>query len=57
MQGRYWLPLIGLAGLGAAAALRVVPARLRAVVLAAGVSGLFALQLFSLGLVLERFYA
>jgi hypothetical protein len=57
MQGRYLVPLVGLAGLVAAAALLAVPARRRPTVLAVALSGLFALQLFSLGLVAERFYA
>ncbi|MBE2317409.1 DUF2142 domain-containing protein [Solirubrobacter sp. CPCC 204708] len=57
MQGRYVLPLIGIAGLASAAALRLVSARLRGLTLAGMVGGLFALQAFSLALTLERFYA
>lgn len=57
MQGRYVLPLVGIAGLVTAAALRLLPARSRALALGVGLAGLFALQVFSLGLTLERFYA
>lgn len=57
MQGRYLLPLVGLAGLVAAAALLALPPRRRPAVLALALAGLFALQAFSLGLVAERFYA
>ena len=57
MQGRYLFPLIGLAGLVAAAALLALPQRWRGRAVAVLLSGLFGLQLFSLGAVLERFYA
>jgi hypothetical protein len=57
MQGRYLLPLVGLAGLMAAAALRVLPVRAWPLAVAVSLAGLFALQAFSLGLTLERFYA
>jgi 4-amino-4-deoxy-L-arabinose transferase-like glycosyltransferase len=57
MQGRYLLPLVGLAGLVTAAALNALPIRARPFAIALGLGGLFALQAFSLGLTLERFYA
>ncbi len=56
-QGRYLFPLISLAGLAAAAALTVVPARARLAVLGAGVGALAALELLSIGLTAVRFYA
>jgi 4-amino-4-deoxy-L-arabinose transferase-like glycosyltransferase len=56
-QGRYLLPLVGVAGLVAAQALRALPVRLRPYGLASVVGGLLALQVTSLGMVLVRFYA
>jgi hypothetical protein len=56
-QGRYLLPLVGIAGLVLALALRRLPARWRPAAVAAVLAGLFVLQALSLGLVLERFYA
>ena len=56
-QGRYILPLVGIAGLAVAQAIRLLPARRQAWGAAAVIAGLFALQLFSLELVAERFYA
>jgi hypothetical protein len=57
MQGRYLFPLIGLGGAILAKALTLVPEGRRGQVLA-GVIGLLAgLQLYGLGLVLERYYA
>jgi len=56
-QGRYLLPLVGIAGLAVAQAIRLLPARRQAWGAAVVVAGLFALQLFSLELVAERFYA
>jgi len=56
-QGRYLLPLIGIAALALAQALRLLPARRRAAGAAGVLCGLFALQIFSLALVAERFYA
>jgi hypothetical protein len=57
ITGRYLLPLIGLLGLAVAIVGSVLPRMARAayagVVLAAGV----AIQVVSLGLLLERFYA
>jgi len=56
-QGRYLLPLVGIAGVVVALALRRLPPRWRGVGAGVVIGGLFALQLFSLGLVMERFYA
>jgi 4-amino-4-deoxy-L-arabinose transferase-like glycosyltransferase len=56
-QGRYLFPLIALAGLAAAAALTVVPARARSVALGAAVGALAVLNLLSIGLTAARFYA
>jgi 4-amino-4-deoxy-L-arabinose transferase-like glycosyltransferase len=57
MQTRYLFPLIGVFGLALAGALSLVPARRRAGAVGATIAALFALDLLSLGLVLERFYA
>ncbi len=57
VQGRYVLPLAGLAGLLVALALRGLPQRGRAIGAALALSGLFTLTLFSLALTLDRFYA
>jgi hypothetical protein len=57
MQGRYLLPLVGLAGLMLAQALRLVPAGRRPAAVGVCLGGLFTLQLLSLGAVLVRFYA
>lgn len=56
-QGRYLLPLVGIAGLLVAWALQLLPARRRPLGAAVVIATLFALQLFSLELVAERFYA
>lgn len=56
-QGRYLLPLIGIAGLVVAQATRVLPSGQRLVAAAGLLGGLLVLDLFSLGLTLERFYA
>jgi 4-amino-4-deoxy-L-arabinose transferase-like glycosyltransferase len=56
-QGRYLLPLVGIAGLVLALALRRLPRQRRPLGVAVVLAGLFALQALSLGLVLERFYA
>jgi 4-amino-4-deoxy-L-arabinose transferase-like glycosyltransferase len=56
-QGRYLFPLVGLGGLIFAAALTSVPERLRQPALAVSVGLLAVLQLFSIALVAERFYA
>jgi 4-amino-4-deoxy-L-arabinose transferase-like glycosyltransferase len=55
-QGRYLFPLISLGGIVFAAALTSLPARARLPALAAGVGLLAVLELFSIGLVAERFY-
>jgi 4-amino-4-deoxy-L-arabinose transferase-like glycosyltransferase len=57
MQGRYLLPLVGIAGLIVAAALCWFAPRRRPTAVAGVISGLFALQILSLGLIVERFYA
>jgi 4-amino-4-deoxy-L-arabinose transferase-like glycosyltransferase len=56
-QGRYLFPLVGLGGLIFASALTTLPVRARVPALAATFAALAVLQLFSLGLVAERFYA
>jgi 4-amino-4-deoxy-L-arabinose transferase-like glycosyltransferase len=57
MQGRYILPLVGLMGCALAAAASLIPARARGAAVGAAVGGLLVFHLFSLGLVLHRFYA
>ena len=57
MQGRYLFPLIGLGGAALAKALTLVPSSRRPSVLAGVIGLLLALQLYGMGLVLERFYA
>jgi hypothetical protein len=56
-QGRYLLPLIGIAGLAIGQALRPLAPRARAIGAAAVLGGLFTLDLCSLALTMERFYA
>jgi 4-amino-4-deoxy-L-arabinose transferase-like glycosyltransferase len=56
IQGRYLFPLLPLGGILTAAALSQLPPRWRGIGAAAVLGGLFALQLFSLGLVAVRFY-
>jgi 4-amino-4-deoxy-L-arabinose transferase-like glycosyltransferase len=56
-QGRYLLPLCGVAGLVLALAVRRLPLRRRPLAVGAVLGGFFVLQLFSLALVLTRFYA
>jgi 4-amino-4-deoxy-L-arabinose transferase-like glycosyltransferase len=56
-QGRYLLPLVGIAGLVLVQALRALPARLRAYGVATVLGGLLVLQVTGLGLMLDRFYA
>jgi 4-amino-4-deoxy-L-arabinose transferase-like glycosyltransferase len=56
-QGRYLLPLAGIAGLVLAQAVRALPARWRPGGVAAVIGGLLVLQLVSLALMLDRFYA
>ena len=57
MQGRYILPLVGLMGCALAAAASLLPVRFRGAAIGATLAGLFVFHLFSLGLVIERFYA
>jgi 4-amino-4-deoxy-L-arabinose transferase-like glycosyltransferase len=56
-QGRYLLPLVGVAGLAVAQALSLLRHRWRPAGVAVVLGGLFALDVFALGLMLERFYA
>lgn len=56
-QGRYLLPLVGVAALVVVQALRTIPRRWRAHGVGALIGGLLVLQLVSLGLMLDRFYA
>jgi 4-amino-4-deoxy-L-arabinose transferase-like glycosyltransferase len=56
-QGRYLLPLVGVAGLVVARALQAVPALARAQAVGVVIGALLVLQFLSLGLMLERFYA
>jgi len=56
-QGRYLLPLAPLAGLAVAAGLGVLPAPRRPLALGALLGGLVSLQLLSLAVVADRFYA
>lgn len=56
-QGRYLLPLLPLLGAAAAAALSLAGNRLRVGLAGVLLGGLFALQIFSIGLVATRFYA
>ena len=57
MQGRYLLPLLPLFGLSAAAALTLVPRGRRPLAAGLLIGGFVALQILSLGIVAERFYA
>lgn len=57
MQGRYLFPIVGLMGCALAAAMALVPARVRAGAVGVAVGGLLVFHLFSLGLVVQRFYA
>jgi 4-amino-4-deoxy-L-arabinose transferase-like glycosyltransferase len=57
MQGRYLFPMIGLFGLSLAAAISLLPARLRAAGTGVAVAFLLSFHILCLGLVLERFYA
>jgi 4-amino-4-deoxy-L-arabinose transferase-like glycosyltransferase len=54
--GRYLLPLVGIAGLAVALVVRALRPVHRVTGAALALSGLFALNLFSLALMLERFY-
>jgi len=55
--GRYLLPLAGVAGLAVALVVRAVPAARRPSAGAAALGALFALNLLSFGLMIQRFYA
>jgi 4-amino-4-deoxy-L-arabinose transferase-like glycosyltransferase len=57
LQGRYLLPLLPLCGVAAAISLSLLPRRARGVCAGLIVGALFALQLFSLGLIAGRYYA
>lgn len=57
MQGRYMFPVIGIFGLALAGAVSLFPVRWRTEVVGAAIGALLIFHLFSLGLVLERFYA
>ena len=56
-QGRYLLPLVGVAGLVLLQALRALPARKRPYGVATVIGVLLVLQFLSLGIMLDRFYA
>jgi 4-amino-4-deoxy-L-arabinose transferase-like glycosyltransferase len=56
-QGRYLFPLISLAGLAVAAAVRALPQTWRAPAVGAALGGLAVMQIFALALVAQRFYA
>jgi 4-amino-4-deoxy-L-arabinose transferase-like glycosyltransferase len=56
-QGRYLLPLVGIAGLLLATGLSALAPARRALGVGAALGGLLVMQAFSLGLVLERFHA
>src|SRR3954468_1858770 len=56
-QGRYLLPLAGVAGIVLAVGIRRLAPRLRPLAVAGALGGLFALQLFALALSFTRFYA
>jgi 4-amino-4-deoxy-L-arabinose transferase-like glycosyltransferase len=57
MQGRYLFPLIGIFGLALAKGLTLVPVGWRATAVAGVLGLLLTLQLYGLGLVLQRYYA
>jgi hypothetical protein len=57
MQTRYLFPVIAVFGAALAAAVSVVPARVRPAVAGGTVAGLFVFHLFAIGLVVMRFYA
>lgn len=56
-QGRYLLPLVGIAGLVLALAVRRVAVKWRPLAVGGALGGLMVLQLLSLTLVITRFYA
>jgi 4-amino-4-deoxy-L-arabinose transferase-like glycosyltransferase len=55
--GRYLLPLVGIAGLAVALSVRAFAPARRPALAGAWLTSLFVLNLFSFGLVIERFYA
>jgi Predicted membrane protein (DUF2142) len=57
LQGRYLLPLLPIGGLAVAAAIANLPPPRRPLAVGALLVALFALQVFSLGIVIGRFYA
>lgn len=57
MQARYVFPLIAVMGATLAAAVSVVPVRIRPTVAGGTVAALFVVHLFAFGLVIGRFYA
>lgn len=57
MQARYLFPVIAVVGAALAAAVSVVPARMRPAIAGGTVAALFVFHLFAFGLVLSRFYA
>jgi 4-amino-4-deoxy-L-arabinose transferase-like glycosyltransferase len=57
LQGRYFLPLLPIAACAGAAALTLLPARIRGPAVGVALGGLFGLQVLSLATVLERYYA
>jgi hypothetical protein len=56
-NGRYLLPVVGIAGLAVAQVVRTLRPSLRAAGAAGALSFLLVFNVFSLGLCLERFYA
>jgi 4-amino-4-deoxy-L-arabinose transferase-like glycosyltransferase len=57
MQGRYILPIVPLLACAATAALAVLPRRLRAPATGVVLGGMWCLEVLSLGLVMERYFA
>jgi 4-amino-4-deoxy-L-arabinose transferase-like glycosyltransferase len=57
MQARYLFPVVGIAGIALAGALDMLPQRIRGAGVGVAIGGLLVVQVVSLGLVLERFYA
>ena len=57
LQGRYFLPLLPIAGCAGAAAVLLLPARFRGAAVGAALGALVGLQVLSLATVLERYYA
>jgi 4-amino-4-deoxy-L-arabinose transferase-like glycosyltransferase len=57
MQGRYMFPVIGIFGLALGCAASLLPEQRRAGAVGAAIGALLVFHLFSLGLVIDRFYA